>query len=64
MHTLKGSAREVGAVQLGQRAETLEHILKTGGISHAAEGRDELNHLLSETARALRSVAAAEKQKG
>ena len=54
----------MGAVQLGQRAETLEHILKTGGISHAAEGLDELNHLLNEAARALRSVAAAEKQKG
>ena len=64
VHTLKGSAREVGAVELGERAMTLEQQLKVGDTGDAEQGLQELTQLLDSTCDALRDVAARETEKG
>ncbi|MBT5055204.1 MAG: response regulator [Gemmatimonadetes bacterium] len=53
VHTLRGSAREVGATGLAQRAEVLEHRLKEGIDTDVAADLDELAKLLADTCRQL-----------
>jgi signal transduction histidine kinase/DNA-binding response OmpR family regulator len=55
VHTIKGSAREVGCLRLGQRAEFWERRLTAGNEERIDEGLDELAGELGTALEALRS---------
>lgn len=54
IHSLKGAAREVGAIRLAHLAATMEEHLATGG-DHTALDLDDLERSLMETVDALRA---------
>ena len=64
VHTMKGSAREVGATQLSECAAGLEQRLKTGDLTGAEEGLQELAQRLDTVNQALRTIAAQETEEG
>ena len=53
VHTVKGSAREVGGQRLADRAEFWEQRLKDGDTTDIEAGLDELRDLIQQTTAAL-----------
>ncbi|MBT4100839.1 MAG: response regulator, partial [Gemmatimonadetes bacterium] len=64
VHTLKGSAREIGATRLGLAAQTLEARLKVGDISNCRQSLAELEEILGHVAEALATMVSGDNEKG
>ena len=60
VHTVKGNSRQIGAVELGDRAEALELQLKKGRSVDAGAGLDGLQHSLEQVGVLLEEVARRE----
>lgn len=59
IHTLKGTAREIGVRNLASRAEFWELRLKTENITGVEDALDELQVLFEEAAAALQAWNSA-----
>jgi len=63
VHTLKGTGREVGAIDLASRAEALEKALKEGRPVDVTAGLDELQQSFARVSQVLEQMVRSEEQR-
>ena len=62
VHTMKGTSREVGAIDLASRSEALEKALKEGRPIDVAAGLDELQQSLARVSEVLEEMVRTEER--